>query len=133
MLNEEQTHEDVYNKFNEWYDFQFSQNHPILNLDVGEMSPTEIKPTLHHCFLTEKEAEERGFGTEIYNDLFAECAEDWIEWNHTSETILGCRINMLRNLYRLNGVAIFIGKLEGGVKEEYDIAMSYHMSIVHIP
>lgn len=132
LMDDKQTFLDVNDKFINWYEGQFDSDSPIIWLDVAEYPEAIDKPVLHHCFLPEEDAIKKGYGTDIYDTLFAESCENQVVWSKTDETILGCRINMLRNLARLNGVAIFIGRLEGGVEKEYRIAKGYNLFTIHI-
>jgi len=85
---------------------------------------------LHHCFLRRSEVERLGYSTKVIDYLSKfHC----ISWSGASEKdLLTDRADMLANLKRLNGVAIFLGDLSGGVSEELSLAELIGVDIIKI-
>lgn len=96
------------------------------------LPPSNI--TLHHCFLARDQVTDNlpKIVTDTL-DFLETLDENTIHWNRVADDLGMCRFFMLKNLRQLNGVAIFIGSIEHGVKDEYDLAKQIGVDIVHIP
>lgn len=104
------------------------------NLPFDFSESTEPRSILHHCFLPESTVKEKGFSNEVYEVILHSLCEIKICWFGTSQ--LGMewdRRLMLENLKKLGGVAVFVGDIKEGVKDEYDIAKELGIDIIEIP
>lgn len=125
------TKEQSIDVINKKFDDYIINNQDSLPFDFSES--TEPRSVLHHCFLPEKIVEEKGFSTEIYDDILHQTSEHKVCWFGVSDYGLHWdRRLMLENLKKLNGVALFIGEIKEGVKEEYDMALELGIDIVLI-
>lgn len=101
-----------------YYDFDADtlESNEVLNTssDAEEL-------VLHHCFLPEKLCVEKSIPLDAVEFLETVC-ESQVNWYHVTDKVEMSRYVMLRNLKRLGGVAIFLGEIKGGVKEEYELA-----------
>lgn len=123
-----QTVEEINTKLNDY----IFKNNETMPFDFSE--PSEPRSVLHHCFLPEKVVKEKGFSTEIYDDVLHPTSEQKVCWFGTSDYgLVWDRRLMLENLKKLNGVAIFIGEIKEGVREEYDLALELGVDILLIP
>lgn len=96
--------------------------------------PTEPRSILHHCFLPEKKVIEKGLSTEIYDSILHSISEDKVCWFGTSDYGLEWdRRLMLENLKKINGIAVFVGEIIEGVKDEFDLANGLELDILLIP
>lgn len=96
---------------------------------------TEPRTVLHHCFLPEKIVVEKGFSNEIYEAILEPLAEDKICWHGVSGDLglVWDRQYMLENIKKLNGLALFIGDIKEGVKDEFDICQELGIHVIKIP
>lgn len=123
-----QTVEEINTKFNEY----IRNNQKTLPFDFSER--TEPRSILHHCFLPEKVVIEKGFSTDIYDDILHPTSENKVCWFGTSDYGLEWdRLLMLENLAKLKGVAVFIGEIKEGVAEEYKIVQDLGIECLLIP
>lgn len=123
-----QTVEEINAKFNDY----INNNQGSLPFDFSER--TEPRSVLHHCFLPEKVVKEKGFSNDIYEDILHPTSEQKVCWFGTSDYgLVWDRRLMLENLKKLNGVALFIGEIKEGVKEEYDLCQELGIDCVVIP
>jgi len=97
-------------------------------LDIINESDTTV---LHHCFLPRNEVIEKGFTTDVVDFLDGQ-ADQIVNWKNANESLDLSRLLMLQNLKRLNGIAFFIGVIKDGVLEEYNLAKSIGVRIIHI-
>lgn len=114
----------------------FCSNENVHNpkFDFSERAIGAPRNILHHCFLPKKIVEEKGFSTEVYDDILDPFSEDTVCWYGTSECGLEWdRILMLENLKKLDGIAIFLGEIKDGVAEEYEIAKQLGIECILIP
>ena len=63
---------------NQKLDRFITDNQKQLQFDFSES--TDPRSVLHHCFLPEKVVEEKGFSTEIYDEILNPLAEHHICW-----------------------------------------------------
>ena len=127
-----QTIEQIDEKFSKWLEsdnyqgqFDFSEN------DIDN----EPRNILHHCFLPKEKVIARKIGTEVF-DFLDTISEHIVCWHGVSGEQMGLtwdRIYMLQNLKKVNGIAIFIGEIEGGVAEEYAICQDQKIECILIP
>jgi hypothetical protein len=122
-----QTVEEINTKFNDY----ISKNQQTLPFDFSER--TEPRSILHHCFLPEKVVKEKGFDTAIYDDILHPTSENKVCWFGTSDYgLVWDRRLMLENLKKLNGVALFIGDIKDGVREEYELCQELNIDWIII-
>ena len=101
-----------------------------LPFDFGERERT----ILHHCFLPEKELQNRNIDTNIYEEIFKEFAEFHICWYGLSPYgLVWDRQLMLENLKKVNGIALFIGEITGGVEKELKLCKELDIEFILIP
>ena len=105
----------IENKFDKW----FENNSDII--DCSERGINEQRTVFHHCFLPREIVTQKGFNTAIV-DFLDTISEDQVRWYCANENLGMSRLLMLQNLKRLNGVALFVGEIKDGVKEEYELA-----------
>jgi len=122
-----QTVDDIRKKFTDWL---AKDNHQTLpetdDDDEGHL-------VLHHCFMHRKDIEAKGWSTEIVDFLEYIC-DDIVCWFGASDQSLDLdRLLMLQNLKRVHGVAIFVGEIKDGVKDEYELAKQLGVDTVIIP
>ncbi len=123
-----QTVEEINKKLDQY----FRENQHKLLFDFSES--TTPRSILHHCFLPEKLVIEKGFTTEIYDDILHSISENKVCWYGTSDYgLVWDRLLMLENLKKLNGVAIFIGEVKEGVLEEFNIVKDLDIEHILIP
>lgn len=123
-----QTVQEINKKFNDY----INNNQKTLPFDFSER--TEPRSILHHCFLPEKVVKEKGFSTEIYDEILHPTSEQKVCWFGTSDYgLVWDRRLMLENLAKLKGVAVFIGEIKEGVKEEYELCQELNIDCVLIP
>lgn len=117
----EQSIKDIENKFFNWA----NQNNLLHELK------NELK--VHSCTMPRRIVEERKWDLGIVE--FIECLTDGndINWFYSSNTIQISRLFMLENLKILNGIAVFIGEIKEGVKDEFDICNSLGIETILIP
>ena len=123
-----QTVEDVNLKL----DAYIEDNKDTLPFDFSER--TTPRSILHHCFLPKKQVIEHGFPTDIYTKILHPMSEHKICWFGTSDRGLEWdRMLMLENLAKLNGLAIFVGEIKGGVAEELQLCLELGVEALIIP
>lgn len=116
-------------ELNKKFDEYITSNQNSLPFDFSES--TNPRSVLHHCFLPEKVVKEKGFSNEIYEDILHPTSEHKVCWYGTSDYgLVWDRRLMLENLKKLNGIAIFIGEIKDGVKDEYDLVLE--LEIEHL-
>lgn len=88
---------------------------------------------VHHCFLPEKVVKEKGWSNDIYDCVLNAVANNKVCWFGVSDYGLDWdRRLMLENLKKVDGLAIFIGNISDGVKDEYDLAIDLGLDILLI-
>lgn len=97
------------------------------SVDFKEIGRTNI----HHCFMNPTILNQKRIPLTVY-DFIGEISRHTVCWNDPSKPLTENRRAMLVNLKRLDGVAIFIGKIEDGVLEELQIAQSLNIQIIEI-
>lgn len=119
-------------QINEKIDAYFKANGENTPFDFSE--PTEPRSILHHCFLPEKMVKEKGFSTEVYDEVLHSMSEHKVCWFGASDYGLEWdRRLMLENIAKLGGVSVFVGEIKEGVKEEYDLAQQLGVECILIP
>lgn len=100
---------------------------------MAEQLSREQSPALavHHCFLTREEVKSKGFATDIH-DFLDEISDVEVNWSKTGADLNTSRMNMLINLGKLDGLAIFIGEIRDGVETEYAMAQQAGVTLCHI-
>ena len=116
---------DIDKKIDNWLENQS-------RIDFSESDETG-RSVLHHCFLPRETVVAKGFGTEVVDALDEISGENQIRWFGASETLGMSRLLMLQNLKRLNGIALFVGEVKEGVKEEYELATQIGVECILIP
>lgn len=87
---------------------------------------------IHHCHMRKQDVISKGFSTELYDQLDSIKLKK-VCWNGSTNDGLNVdRILMLDNLKKVNGIAIFIGEIKDGVKEEYDYCISNDINVTTI-
>ena len=138
---------EIEKKFRAWcesekYNGIFDMRESRYIKGTAQMEYTEPRTTLHHCFLREQELPKLNLPKEkvdlIENtfEFLGSLCEDIVQWKGTStyeDAICWDRRYMLENIKKCNGVAIFIGEIIDGVKEEYDIAVELGIYCILIP
>jgi hypothetical protein len=135
-----QTVESVDKKFNEWlesdkYQGQFDFSERSYKMDGVQMEYDEPRSVLHHCFLPKKTLIEKNIPLTVW-DFLETVSEHIVCWYGTTldgDALVWDRRLMLENIKKTNGVAIFIGNMIEGVKEEYDIAVELGIDCIVIP
>jgi hypothetical protein len=88
---------------------------------------------LHHCFLPEKTVIDKGWNNDIYDKAIKPTAQTNVCWNGSTGGDLNAdRIAMIQTVRDANGVAVFVGNIVDGVKDEYDICKDYGIGILQI-
>ena len=120
-----QTPKEVFGQFDNWYAKEGK------NLLGDKTEGDEFNSTLHHCFLS-MEKFERDVKPNVLRekvDIIQETLEylesegEQVNWSQVDPNLGMCRLFMLKNIKKLNGISIFIGDIIDGVKEEYDLAV----------
>jgi len=122
----DQTLEEVETNINYWFD----KGQKLV--DFSERAEDDARSVLHHCFLPRDEAVKRGFKA-TYNLLDSICEHHVCWYDISTYGIEWSRQLMLENLKKVDGTAIFVGAIKGGVEEEHKIATELELDIVHIP
>lgn len=123
-----QTVSEINQKLDDWF------NHIEGDLPFDFSETTEPVSALHHCFLPEKTVKEKGLSNEIYEDILHPFSERKVCWFGVSDYgSAHDRLYMLQNLQKLNGIALFIGEIKEGVKEEYDLCIELGIQTILIP
>lgn len=121
-----QNAEEIFKKIDKWL-----LEHPDV-VDFSERSEGEPNTVLHHCFARREDCAAKGFDTTVCDELDT-YSEDQICWNGVSQySVDEDRMLMLQNLKRLNGIAIFVGKIEGSVKDELGFAKNIGVKTIII-
>lgn len=102
-------------------------------LDLSEKAENEPETVLHHCFLSRERVLQKKFSLEVVDSLDELAGAQQVMWYDATEDLNMSRVLMLQNLKRLNGVALFVGAITDGVKEEYDLAMQEGIECILIP
>jgi hypothetical protein len=122
-----QTVDDIRKKFKDWLYKDNSQTIPETDC-TGEGFLI-----LHHCFMHRKDIEAKGWSTKILDFLEHRFAHIVCWYGASDQNLNLDRLLMLQNLKRVNGVAIFIGEIKDGVKDEYELAKQLGVDTVIIP
>ncbi len=122
-----QTMAEIDKKIDKWLE----ENKAII--DFSEREEGESAAILHHCFLPREAVIVKGFGTEVVDSLDEISGENQIRWFGASDDLGMSRLLMLKNLKRLNGIALFIGEVKEGVKDEYELAAQIGVECILIP
>lgn len=117
----EQSLEDIETKFLDW-----SNKNDLLN---------EVKHGLkvHSCTMPRKIVEERKWNLGIVEFIESLTDGNDINWYYSSNTIEMSRLFMLENLKILNGIAVFVGEIKEGVKDEFNLCTSLGIETILIP
>lgn len=102
-------------------------------IDFSEKAEGEPSAVLHHCFLPREMVVARGFSTEVVDTLDEISGESQVRWFGASDDLGMSRLLMLQNIKRLKGIAIFVGEVKEGVKEEYELSSQMEVECVLIP
>lgn len=117
---------EIFKKIDEWL-----SRHPDV-VDFSERSDEEPNTVLHHCFVRREDCAKHGFDTSVCDELDT-YSEDQICWHGVSQCSVDAdRTLMLQNLKRLNGIAIFVGKIEGSVEDELGFAKNIGVETIII-
>lgn len=117
---------EIFKKIDKWL-----LEHPDV-VDFSERGEEEPSTVLHHCFVKRADCAAKGFDTTVHDELDT-YSEDQICWYGVSQYSADAdRMLMLQNLKRLNGIAIFVGKIEGGVENELGFAQNIGLETVII-
>jgi hypothetical protein len=126
-----QTTKEIAKKLDAFCDGE-NLNNP--KFDFSERLEGAPRNVLHHCFLPEKVVKEKGFPTDVYDDILDPFSEDKVCWYGTSDYgLVWDRRLMLENLKKVDGLAIFVGDIKEGVEEEYNIAKELGIECLFIP
>jgi hypothetical protein len=132
---------------------KFVTKHPELSLSLGGYTEKEAnalseKPmsersdkdvpldsyhVAHHCFLPKNLLEKKGRPLDV--PLFFESIEGTPSVCWYGNTDLGIerdREAMIRNIKLSNGICVFLGKIEGGVQIEKDLAEKWGCNIIEV-
>jgi len=110
----------------------FQENKENLIFDFSE--PSTPRSVLHHCFLPEQMVKDKGFSTEVYDEILHTMSEHKVCWFGSSDYGLEWdRRLMLENIAKLGGVSVFVGEIKEGVKDEYDLAQELGVECILIP
>lgn len=101
-------------------------------IDFSEQEIPQPLPILHHCFLPREVVVQKGFATDVVDMLDQIAGENQVRWFGVSENLPMSRLLMLTNLKRVNGMALFVGEIKEGVKEEWDLAQSMGIDCICI-
>lgn len=98
-----------------------NKNQSLKNKSSFKYNPNETY--IHHCFLPLETVIEKNFSTEIYDNILnnKQICRGYACWYKNQDDLDENRLDMLTNLKRLGGVAIFIGEIKDGVKVEFDM------------
>lgn len=100
---------------------------------LNELPFQDMALAYHHCFMPRKLVEEKGFSTDLVDMLDELLIPNQVKWYSTGKDIEESRLFMLSNLKLIpKSQAIFVGKIEGGVKIEYDLAKQLGIDCVLI-
>jgi len=114
---------------------KFVNAHPELSLSLGGYSEDEANSRLdayhvpHHCFLPKLLLEKKGYPLDV-PFFFESVAPYPVQWYGT--TTLGPeedRNAMIRNIKLSDGICLFLGKIEGGVQKEIELAEKWGCTI----
>lgn len=87
---------------------------------------------VHQCFLSKDELEAAGIPLDV-PFFFESITVGNVCWSGVTQMNLEeDRKAMLENLKKLNGTALFLGELKGGVLVEYEMAKELGIEIVHL-
>lgn len=90
-------------------------------------------PVLHHCFLPREIIKQKGFSESVV-DFLDSIEVSTVRWFSTTPNIKTSRELMIQNLDRVKGVALFIGEIKEGVKDEWDLVSVFDgIEKIHIP
>ena len=76
--------------------------------------------TVHHCFLDRGTIEDKGFNTDLIDDVES-LGSKRVCWFKTTPDVNQSRVLMLENLGRVGGVALFFGDIKEGVAAELEM------------
>jgi len=110
----------------------FSQNQESLAFDFSEAYANGDRCVLHHCFLPRRVVESNGFDSGLVDSLDELGGENQVCWHYASDDLGMSRVMMIENLYRLNGLAVFVGDIKEGVESEYHLALERGVETLHI-
>jgi len=124
-----QTVKEVEKKLEDWY--KTEEKIILLNGNVDN----QPRPVLHHCFLPKKILIEKNIPLTVWD--FLENVSDhiicWYGATMDGNSLAWDRRLMLENIKKTNGIAIFVGNIVEGVKEDYDMAMELGIDCIVIP
>jgi hypothetical protein len=138
---------EIEKKFRNWcegenYNGIFDERETETREGTFETRYIEPRTTLHHCFLREQELKKLNLPSDKVSviestfDFLCRLCEDIVQWKGVSvyeDALCLDRQYMLENIKKCNGVALFIGEIIDGVKEEYVKAKELGVDIVLIP
>ena len=97
-------------------------------------TPLNAYHVAHHCFLPKELLDKKNIPLTV--PFFFEGIEGTPSVCWYGNTDLGIerdREAMIRNIKLSNGVCVFLGKIEGGVQIEYDLAKKWGCNIITVP
>ena len=102
-------------------------NEKVKSLDVD-------RTVFHHCFLPLIEVKNRNFPTSIYDVVLNPLPGMRLCWYGISDFgIHWDRKLMLENLYNVGGIALFVGEIKDGVKDEFELVQRLGVDFIIIP
>jgi hypothetical protein len=101
--------------------------------ESGLLNEENSTVRIHSCFLPRKVVEKQGFDTALVDYLETLTDNNDVNWYYAGTTLGMSRIQMLENIKRLGGVAIFIGEVRDGVLEELNLAKEIGTVFILIP
>lgn len=110
--------------------FQVNLTHPMQKDEYL----TSERTVFHHCFLPLMEVKNRNFPTSIYDVVLNHLRGMRLCWYGISDFgIHWDRKLMLENLYNVGGVALFVGEIKDGVKDEFEMVKRLGIDFIIIP
>ena len=115
---------------------KFIAKHPELSFSTGGYEVEEANKklgayhVLNHCFMPKALLSKKGYPLDV--PLFFEsiATNRVCYFGTTSQGLPGDREAMIRNVKLSNGTCVFLGKINGGVKEELAIAEKWGCNVI---
>lgn len=119
----EQSLDSIKEKLRKWY---------CENVGTIDLTSKDRQTVMHHCFLPREIVIENAYSTSLV-DMLDTITKTQVRWyNAGIEGLTESRWRMFENLKRVGGVAIFIGDIKEGVKEELEIANEKCIPVIHV-
>ena len=117
---------------------KFVSKYPGLSFSLGGCNEDEASKrldsyhVLNHCFMPKALLSKKGHPLDV--PLFFEsiASAEVCYFGTTSRGLLEDRNAMIRNIKLSGGTCVFLGKIEGGVQVEYDLAEKWGCNIIEI-